>query len=267
MTATADEPPASAAPADHREQTRRRIETVLRGVAIQGRELGPSGLADRAFAAVLEEAGWQLRQEMSKLRARIELAQLRVQREEPALTAGEIQELIATLDRTSDILDLSLDRNETAKLLIPLEPEAFDLAERLGDWLEAERLFGPDSEVRFPMDPSPVKGDPVKLPKAIGSLVQWFHEQRQDEQQVVGRLSWEGPWIEGYVGLAPSHMVPESLMETLTDPVHVGDLRFDLALVRAVIERHGGRLSVTHIAEQGSGLAFRLPALETGVQT
>lgn len=265
MTATTDERPASVAP-DHREQMRQRIETVLRGVAIQGRELDPADLADRAFAAVLEEAGWQLRQEMTKLRGRIEIAQARVDQGQEALSAEEIEELITTLDRTSNILDLSLDRNETAKHLIPIQPEAFDLAERLGDWLEAERLFGPGSDVRFPMDPSPVKGDPVKLPKAIGSLVEWFNEQRQDGQTVVGKLAWNGPWIEGYVGLVPNHMAPASLLETLTDPVHVGDLRFDLALVRAVVERHEGRLSVHRIGEDGAGLAFRLPALASGVE-
>lgn len=219
-------------------------------------------MVDTAYVAVLEEAGWELRQVLTQLRGRLELAQMKGQTGQPTLSVEEIGRMLEGIERASTILDVSLDRNETAKQLIPIQDEAFDLTEKLRDWLAREAL---DDEIELPMEPAPVRGDPVKLPKAVGSMVEFFASEAQPGERVVGEVKWEGDKIRGFVGLSPSHMEVAKLMEQVASPLPVGALQFNLALVRAIIERHGGVLRVATWGEDAVGFGFELDALDLEV--
>ncbi len=244
----------------YRERTRRLVGDLLKEKGRKG-ETDASRLVDMAYAAILEETGWELRQILTHLRTRLELAHHRSQQDQPPLDVEEIEGLLGSIDRASALLEVSLDRDETAKQLIPVESEAFDLAESLDKWMHKEGLL-PHDQLSFKIEPAPVRGDRVKLAKAIGTMVRRFLADLPAGGEVVGHVGWEDEVVSGFVGQRGGELSPEALMNELSSPLPVGELRFDLALVRAIIERHDGTIQVQRLDKDTVGFAFELPALD-----
>lgn len=244
----------------YRERTRRLVGDLLEEKGRKG-ETDASRLVDMAYAAVLEETGWELRQILTHLRTRLELAHHRGEQDQPTLDLEEIEGLLGSIDRASALLEVSLDRDETAKQLIPMDAEAFDLAEALDKWMHKEGLL-PHDDLSFHIEPAPVHGDRVKLAKAIGTMAQRFLADLPPGAEVVGEVGWEDDVVRGFVGQRGGEVSPETLMNELSSPLPVGELRFDLALVRAIIERHKGTIQVHQLDDDTIGFAFELPALD-----
>lgn len=244
----------------YRERTRRLVGDLLEEKDRQG-ETDAARLVDMVYAAVLEETGWELRQILTHLRTRLELAQHRGEQDQTPLDLEEIEGLLGSIDRASALLEVSLDRDETAKHLIPVETEAFDLAETLDKWLHKEGLL-PHEAMSFRIEPAPVRGDRVKLAKAIGTMAQRFLADLPEGGEVIGRVAWEDEVVGGFVGQRGGDLSLEALMNEISSPLPVGELRFDLALVRAIIERHDGTIQVHRMDDETVGFAFELPALD-----
>lgn len=243
-----------------------RIQSIIERVRSAGRELGEHDLmklSSAAYSNLMEETNWQLRQILTQLQNEIELG-LREDATRPGLTEARARKVLEGIHRATRVLDAGLDRNEVTKRFIRLTPEPFDLGQAWRLYLDKNGYLQEGQPVRFPTDPAPVEGDRVRLIQAIAQLFDRFYNDRQEGETVVGSLEWSGGQVEGFVGLSNAHLTTDVLIDELSRPLVVADLRFDLPLARAIFERHGGLVYVQEPEPGTVGFAFMVPAIDSG---
>jgi signal transduction histidine kinase len=150
----------------------------------------------------------------------------------------------------------------------PLVRESVDLKEVIGDCVAML-----DSEIRardahVDVDPMPVvSGDPALLSGVFGNLLSNAirHGPRQGGQIHVSATRSEAGWTFSVEG--PGPVIPEDDRQRIFEPWHLGrgerrarGAGLGLAIVRRIVERHGGQVGVsTPAAETGNRFFFTLP--------
>lgn len=239
-----------------------RAEAVALRVAGQWEAAGADdvkALSDAVYQALVDEANLELRQVLASVRGQLELAKMRADRGQPGLSPERMADMVAGLDRASALMDVFLDRASATKLIIRLDREAFDLTDALDGYVRAQGL---DTRVRVTSLPAWVEGDRAKLLDAIGHLLTRFYYSARNHELVVLAIAQQGSRVEGFIGLSPSHLEPEELMDEIHLPLRIEDVGIDLAYTRAVIERHGGALFVATAEDASVGFGFTLPGHE-----
>lgn len=215
-------------------------------------------LADAVHRALVDEANLELRQILAQLSGNLELARARASRGQPPLTPEKIGNLLGAVERASALMEVFLDRSTAAKMIIRIDAEAFDLADALEAHLVAHGLR---ERVEANLGESPIIADRPKLMDALGHLITRFHFAARASERVLVQCATVDGRIEGFVGLAPSHVEPEQLMEEMRLPLAVEDVGIDVGYARAIVERHGGALFVATAGEHSAGFGFHLPLL------
>jgi len=216
------------------------------------------GLADAVHCALVDEANLELRQILAQLSGQLELAQARADRGSPSLPADKIRALLSSLDRASTLMDVYLDRSAAAKFTIRIEAAEFDLAAALGEHLAAQGLT---PHVDAALLDAPVIADRAKLLDALGHLIGRFYLVARPRERVMVQVAQVEDRIEGFIGLSPSHLGAEQLMEEMRLPLAIEDVGIDVSYARAVLERHGGVLFVANAGDHATGFGFHLPLL------
>ncbi len=247
------------------EVSNERVTEIIEGIRSAGRELGEwdlMKLSSAAYSNLMEQTNWELRQILTQIQNEVELG-LHEGSDAEGLTRERAESVLGSVERATNVVDACLDRNEVTKRFIRLTPEPFDLGQAMRSYLEHNGFLAPEQRVRFHAEPAPVEGDRVRLIQALGHLFDRFWTVRRDAERVVGELGWRGEQIEGFVGLEPSHVSTDVLIDELSRPLVVEDLRFDIPMARAIVERHRGLVFVDEPTEDTVGFAFTLPALES----
>lgn len=231
-------------------------------------EKGPEGdvkaLTEAVYYALVEEANLELRQILAQMGGQLEMALHKSSNGQAPLSNEKIRNLIDGVNRSSEIMEIFLDRSAAAKLTIRLAPEAFDLCDAVKDLL---RAHGIESKLQIALQASPVLADRTKLMDAIGHLVTRFYFAARTHESVIISVSPKGDGlIEGFIGLAPSHLSASQLMEEMHMPLNVEDVGIEVAYIRAVLERHGGTLFVATAGDTSAGFGFTLPSREEDKQ-
>lgn len=242
-----------------------RVDSMIERVRSAGRALGDrdvSKLATAAYSSLMEETNWQLRQILTQIHTEVDLGL----DEGEGLSRERAERVLQAVDRATTVVDACLDRNEITKRFIRLTPEPFDLGQAMRSYLEHNGFLEEGETVRFPVEPAPIEGDRIRLVNALGYLFDRFYQVAEPGETVVGDLRWEEDEIRGFVGLDPSHLSADVLIEDLSKPLVVEDLRFDVPLARAIVERHGGLVFVDQRGETATGFGFTLPALDPGIR-
>lgn len=219
------------------------------------------GLTDAVHRALVDEANLELRQILAQLSGQLELAQMRVEKGQPAMMNEKIENLLTAVDRASNLMEVFLDRSSAAKLVIRLDAESFDLAAAFETYLAANGLV---EKVDANLHPCEVIADRPKLMDALGHLVTRFYFAARAHERVMLQVAQVDGRIEGFVGLSPSHLGPEQLMEEMRIPLAIEDIGIDISYARAIVERHGGVLFVAAAGDHSAGFGFHLPLLGGG---
>lgn len=223
-----------------------------------GAEEDVKALADAVYYALVEEANLELRQILAQMGGQLEMALQKSAKGQVPLSNEKIRNLIDGVNRSSEIMEIFLDRSSAAKLTIRLEPESFDLCDAVNELLFAH---GIEQKMQIALQPSPVLADRTKLMDAIGHLVTRFYfAARAHESVMISLGPKENGTIEGFIGLAPSHLSASQLMEEMHMPLNIEDVGIEVAYIRAVLERHGGTLFVATAGESSAGFGFTLPS-------
>jgi len=181
--------------------------------------------------------------------------QREVRREKPDLEAvaeiaGAFRAEVERLNRTvEEFLDLGRERS--------LRPASFDLAAFLDEIVEAEA-----PEARRDYEPSPLAGDREELRKAVANLVRNARQAAGSGDAVVvaaRRAAGGGTTIE-VRDAGPG--IPLDERERVFEHFATGRREgtgLGLAIARAVVERHGGRLTLDDAPEGGARFTISLP--------
>jgi len=226
--------------------------------------LGASLAREKRFT---QEASHELRTPLTILRGRLERLS-RLGPEDPEL-AGEVEAALkdlGALDRLVEAL-LVLARSESARL--PETPvNLCDLAREVA--AQQTRADGPSNrppEVDAP-DEILVRGSEELLGRALGNLVEnsrkfagrealiRIHVEREDGKGVV-RVEDDGPGI-------PAELRPfvfERFVRGAGDRHRVPGTGLGLAVVQAIVTRHGGEVTVGPAALGGEQVTLSLPLL------
>lgn len=216
------------------------------------------GLADAVYCALVDEANLELRQILAQLSGQLELAQARAVKGQPAITPEKIATLLVAVERGSNLMEVFLDRSAAAKLIIRIDAEAFDLSEAFDAHLRAQGIH---QRIDAVLTPSPIIADRPKLMDALGHLVTRFYFAARSHERVLLQCAQVDDRIEGFIGLSPSHLNPEQLMEEMRLPLAIEDVGIDVSYARAIVERHGGVLFVATAGEHSAGFGFHLPLM------
>lgn len=220
------------------------------------------GLTDAVYYALVEEANLELRQILAQMGGQLEMALGRVEKGQPAMNAEKLSSLLDGVNRAGALMEVFLDRSSAAKLTIRLDVEDFDLASELSTYLDMQNLA---QRVQAQLAPCVVRADRAKLMDALGHLVTRFYFAARNHEEVVVSVAPKDGHLEGFIGLAPSHLRPEQLMEEMHMPLNVEDVGIEVAYIRAILERHGGSFFVATAGETSAGFGFTMPLLAGGV--
>lgn len=231
-------------------------------------------LLDRLEAAhasqhrFVADAAHELRTPLAALRAEIEVS-LRRERS-PADYQRTLESNHQELDRLSSLVEnllalaaLEADRSPRANSPVDLAAVCRDVAEQLAPLAAAQhvrlQLELPD-EVRVP-------GDMLSLERAVRNLVENALRYTPAGEQVVVRVGGDQAAasievMDAGVGIAPEHL-PRLFdrfyrVDTARARAH-GGAGLGLSIVKAIMEAHGGTVSVESKLGAGSRFSLRLP--------
>lgn len=238
---------------------REKAESLASRVTQQWSDEGPQdvrAITEAVRAALVEEANLELRQVFAQMGGQLDMAVSRQKRGDTPLSEQKLRSLLEGVDRATAILDLFLDPAAAAKLTIRLDLQTFDLAASLRTFLGVQGLEG---KIDANLATATVHADEGKLLDAIGHLVTRFYFAGRRHERAIVSIGVKDGRVEGFVGLTPSHLGVEELMEEIRVPMNVDDVGIEVGYVRAVIERHGGSLFVATAGESSTGFGFTLP--------
>jgi signal transduction histidine kinase len=151
----------------------------------------------------------------------------------------------------------------------PLVRESVDLTEVIGDCVAMLDTELRARDARVDVDPMPVvSGDPALLSGVFGNLLSNAikHGPRAGGKIHVSATRSKAGWTFAVEGPGPA--IPEDDRHRIFEPWHLGrgerrarGVGLGLAIVRRIVERHGGKVGVsTPAAETGNKFFFTLPA-------
>jgi signal transduction histidine kinase len=173
------------------------------------------------------------------------------------------------LTRLADDL-LELARWEGGRLRI--DAEEMDLAElvrgTLDEWTPEARRRGLALQVRLPVGPLPLQGDPIRLTQALGNLI-------ENAIKYAGAGGWVrvdvAPALMGSYELAVTDSGPGIPLDVLPRVFEryfrvegrvsggPGGMGLGLAIARAIVLAHGGELTAESPRGTGARFVLRLP--------
>jgi signal transduction histidine kinase len=190
----------------------------------------------------------------------------------PALGQRLVQGLVGHTRRLVRLADdlLEVARWEGGRLRIDVEE--IDLAElvrgTLDEWTPEARRRGISLQVRLPVGPLPLDGDPIRLAQALGNLI-------ENALKYAGPNGWVrvdvAPALFGSYELAVTDSGPGIPLDILPRIFEryfrvegrasggPGGMGLGLAIARAIVLAHGGELTAESPRGSGARFVLRLP--------
>ncbi|WP_296947631.1 ATP-binding protein [uncultured Massilia sp.] len=238
----------------HEEERSRLLVSLRQALERQEDALAQARSAGRAKDEFLAVLGHELRNPLSPIVASLDLMDLRddaASRRERAIMRRQVSHLKRLVD---DLLDVS--RIASGKLQVELRP--LDLAELARQTVAA--LSGQPVVLDAP-DALWIDGDENRLAQVLGNLLSNAARFGSSATRVVLRAEGAQAWLSVHdngAGMAPAllarvfepfYQAPQPLAR------HTGGLGLGLAIVRRIVELHGGRVTA-HSDGLGHGSRF-----------
>jgi signal transduction histidine kinase len=190
----------------------------------------------------------------------------------PALGQRLVQGLVGHTRRLVRLADdlLELARWEGGRLRVDVQD--MDLADlvrgTLDEWSPEARRRGISLQVRLPVGPMPLSGDPIRLTQAVGNLI-------ENALKYAGSGGWVrvdvGPPLFGSYEVAVTDSGPGIPLDVLPRVFEryfrvegrasggPGGMGLGLAIARAIVLAHGGQLTAESPRGSGARFVLRLP--------
>jgi two-component system sensor histidine kinase BaeS len=245
------------------------IRTLVQAFNSLGDQLRVHEQARREFAS---DVSHELHSLASAMQTAAEALERGAAEANPALGQRLVQGLVGHTRRLVRLADdlLEVARWEGGRLRIDVE--AIDLAElvrnTLDEWTPEARRRGISLQVRLPVGPLPLNGDPIRLTQALGNLV-------ENALKYAGLNGWVrvdvAPPLFGSYELAVTDSGPGIPLDILPRIFEryfrvegrasggPGGMGLGLAIARAIVLAHGGELTAESPRGSGARFVLRLP--------
>jgi signal transduction histidine kinase len=245
------------------------IRTLVEAFNSLGDQLRLHEQARREFAS---DVSHELHSLASAMQTAAEALERGAAEANPALGQRLVQGLVGHTRRLVRLADdlLEVARWEGGRLRIDVEE--IDLAElvrnTLDEWTPEARRRGISLQVRLPVGPLPLNGDPIRLAQALGNLI-------ENALKYAGPDGWVrvdvAPALFGSYELAVSDSGPGIPLDILPRIFEryfrvegrasggPGGMGLGLAIARAIVLAHGGELTAESPRGSGARFVLRLP--------
>lgn len=254
-------------------RTSARVPVVTRGDALGDLVTMVNAMLDRIDTVVggmhdaLDNVAHDLRTPMSRVRGTAESA---LPSSDPEVLRGALAECIEEIDRVVGMLNTLMDISEAQTGTMALKREPVALSELVGQTVDLyedladERGVGIDTDV--PADlVAPV--DRNRMRQVLANLVDNAVKYTGSGGRVDIRATTEGPNVIISVSDTGTG-IPQEELPHVWDRLYRGDksrstrgLGLGLSLVKAIVEAHGGRASISSIPGNGTRVDLRLPTI------
>ncbi len=245
------------------------IKTLVQAFNSLADQLRVHEQARREFAS---DVSHELHSLASAMQTAAEALELGAAEANPALAERLIGGLVGHTRRLTRLADdlLELARWEGGRLRV--DAQDMDLAElvrgTLDEWTPEARRRGISLQVRLPVGPLPLYGDPIRLTQALGNLI-------ENALKYAGSNGWVrvdvAPPLLGSYEVAVTDSGPGIPLDVLPRVFEryfrvegrasggPGGMGLGLAIARAVVLAHGGELTAESPRGTGARFVLRLP--------
>jgi signal transduction histidine kinase len=245
------------------------IRTLVEAFNRLGDQIRVHEQARREFAS---DVSHELHSLASAMQTAAEALERGASEASPALGQRLVQGLVGHTRRLVRLADdlLEVARWEGGRLRIDVEE--IDLAElvrnTLDEWTPEARRRAISLQVRLPVGPLPLNGDPIRLTQALGNLI-------ENALKYAGPSGWVrvdvAPELFGSYELAVTDSGPGIPLDVLPRVFEryfrvegrasggPGGMGLGLAIARAIVLAHGGELTAESPRGSGARFVLRLP--------
>ncbi|MEZ0391505.1 MAG: sensor histidine kinase [Pseudobdellovibrionaceae bacterium] len=245
------------------------LDQMVQEMTLKTRELQRLNRMKDEFMAVLSH---ELRNPLNVISGFAEILKTDEDQTEMAKEAADAiyRNAQVQIKMVTDLLDVS--RSIAGKMVLDCKP--MEIAALIHELLPSTQEAAAKKELQLHIVPSPcrglINGDACRISQVVWNLLSNAIKFTPNKGRIEVRLRHEGPWVEFSVqdsgcGIEPEflpHMFERFHQQDPTITKNYGGLGLGLAIVRHIVELHGGSIhAVSGGAGQGATFFVKLPAL------